>query len=217
MIRFLIAYLLSCSIASAGIGIGVTPFPGPGVVVTAGVGGTTFGPTAITVTENDSGTSDSPPNYNYCLDSDGTTIGGASDFPLGVRWASTGITEGATVTNSELRVYIGFPTSGAVTTRVYGNDVAASSDFSATGTIVSRTRTTAYADFVLTAPGWTTLNSAALDSVIQEVASNSGFNGTITLLLIDQNGGGDAQDMQVHTLSTSNCGTNFATLEVTWE
>lgn len=36
IIRFLIAFFLSCSVALAGIGIGVTPFPGPGVVVSGG-------------------------------------------------------------------------------------------------------------------------------------------------------------------------------------
>lgn len=39
MIRSLIAFLFSCSIANAGVGIGVTPFPGPGSLITTGGGG----------------------------------------------------------------------------------------------------------------------------------------------------------------------------------
>ena len=39
MIRTIIAFIFSCSIASAGIGIGVTPYPGPGVLVPSGGGG----------------------------------------------------------------------------------------------------------------------------------------------------------------------------------
>lgn len=216
MMKYLLSILLILfAVNSWGFAPGFLP-TATNMVAAVG-GGTTFGPTAITTTENDSTTGDSPPNYNYCLDSDGSPVGGVDDSPMGVRWASTGITQGATITDSELRVYIGFPTSGIVTMRVYGNAVAAASDFAAAGTIVSRTRTTAYADFTLTAPGWTTLNSSALDSVIQEVASNSGFDGTVALFLIDQNGGSDIQDMQVHTRSTASCGTNFATLEVTWQ
>lgn len=182
---------------------------------TGGGGSTTWGPTSITAAENDALSATSPPLYNDCLDTDGGAYGGltaGSIYAGGFRW-ETSIPEGATITAVSLRIYVAYPPSPANGATIYLHDTASSSDFAATGIIADRTRTTASYSTGTFSNGWNTFSGAGLISAVQEVVDLSGFGGTLSFLLIPT-----AADMttQIHSYAT-NCGSNYATLEVTYE
>lgn len=218
MRRLLIAALLLLWASAAWGGM-----QAPRKLVKAAVGGssTTWGPTAISVDTNDvfsiAGIYDATSATSCAGDGDGCYF--STGRPMGGRWTTT-IPEGATITDSEVRIYVGWPQdSSSFNIRIYGEDTAAANAYTDTTTAVtSRTLTTAYADFTVTgassSPGaWVTMNSTALDNVIEEIASNSGFNGTISLAITMTSAD---NDIQIHALDSGR-GTNIATLEVTYE
>ena len=148
----------------------------------------TFGPTEVQNTNDDCYSSGSGNNLS-CFDSDGHIIGAVPDYSMGVRWTSTGIPQGATVTNSELTCYLDNSSGSSFLARIYGEDDDGSPEnFNGTTDIESRTRTTNFEDWsvpFLAADGTKTLNTSDLDGVIQEIVNNANFNGDIVLFVTD--------------------------------
>lgn len=188
---------------------------------TSGGGSTTWGPTAISITENDVfGTPGAPPAYDQFLDQDGSSL----VYDGGLRWV-TSIPEGATITSATLRIFIGYPASSAGEIRytIYGHDTSNAEAYNTGDVIGDRTKTTAstavvFNTFAASPGAWNTVSGAGLVGVIQEIVNNSGFSGSISLLMI-YNATSTETNGQIHTRvgTGTDGGTNYATLEVTYE
>lgn len=163
-----------------------------GQYASGGGGGGTFGPTAITNTNNDAyaGSGDASNDLDG-FDADGWRLGGAGtpDDCAGLRWPSTGISQGATISSVTLEIYRRYDNiTGDFEIEIYCEDEDAPADFSSGATVPLRTRTTAGGAYAIPdngTPNSDVLSGVTLVNALQELVDRPSWNGTITFLLIE--------------------------------